>query len=176
MAPCTTLTQHSDPTGIIRSTSVNDANVGRSVDEVARLLDALKFSDEYGQGCPVDWKAGQRGIDMGVDTSQPLTPGPTWQREASPKVTPPQSPPLTKAPAMSTSRPGIARGMNLNWSSSGSWRGKSASNGARPQSMYASGVSLKVPSTPTEAKRPTSLFWDTVNEEAVDANGMLSTA
>lgn len=33
-----------DPTGIIRSSSVNDANLGRSVDEVARLLDALKFS------------------------------------------------------------------------------------------------------------------------------------
>ena len=35
-----------DPTGIIRSTSVNDANVGRSVDEIARLVDALKFSGE----------------------------------------------------------------------------------------------------------------------------------
>lgn len=35
-----------DPTGIIRWLSVSDANVGRSVDEILRVLDALKFTGE----------------------------------------------------------------------------------------------------------------------------------
>lgn len=37
-----------DPTGIIRWLSISDANVGRSVDEVVRVLDALKFT---GKSC-----------------------------------------------------------------------------------------------------------------------------
>jgi peroxiredoxin (alkyl hydroperoxide reductase subunit C) len=44
-----------DPQGIIRHVSVNDLNVGRSVDEVLRVLDALQ-TDEL---CPCNWKPGQ---------------------------------------------------------------------------------------------------------------------
>ena len=44
-----------DPKGIIRHVSVNDLNVGRSVDEVLRLLDAFQ-TDEL---CPCDWIRGQ---------------------------------------------------------------------------------------------------------------------
>jgi lipoyl-dependent peroxiredoxin subunit C len=43
-----------DPEGIIRHVSVNDLNVGRSVDEVLRVLDALQ-TDEL---CPCNWKKG----------------------------------------------------------------------------------------------------------------------
>ena len=44
-----------DPTGIIRHVSVNDLSVGRNVDEVLRVLDALQ-TDEL---CPCNWKAGE---------------------------------------------------------------------------------------------------------------------
>jgi len=50
---------------IIRSVQINDAPVGRSVDETLRLLDAFKHSDEHGEDCPADWKKGDKGIDHG---------------------------------------------------------------------------------------------------------------
>ena len=43
-----------DPEGIIRFASVNDLSVGRNVDEVLRVLDALQ-TDEL---CPCNWKKG----------------------------------------------------------------------------------------------------------------------
>jgi peroxiredoxin (alkyl hydroperoxide reductase subunit C) len=44
-----------DPEGIIRWAQVNDLNVGRSIEEVLRVLDALQ-TDEL---CPCNWKPGQ---------------------------------------------------------------------------------------------------------------------
>src|SRR5205814_1837165 len=44
-----------DPGGIIRHVSVNDLSVGRNVDEVLRVLDALQ-TDEL---CPCNWKKGE---------------------------------------------------------------------------------------------------------------------
>ena len=44
-----------DPQGIIRWVSVNDLNVGRNVQEVIRVLDALQ-TDEL---CPCNWKKGE---------------------------------------------------------------------------------------------------------------------
>jgi lipoyl-dependent peroxiredoxin subunit C len=43
-----------DPDGIIRHASVNDLSVGRSVDEVLRVLDAL----QTGELCPCNWRKG----------------------------------------------------------------------------------------------------------------------
>ena len=44
-----------DPQGTIRWGSVNDLSVGRNVDEVIRVLDALQ-TDEL---CPCNWKKGE---------------------------------------------------------------------------------------------------------------------
>jgi alkyl hydroperoxide reductase subunit AhpC len=44
-----------DPEGVIRFASVNDLSVGRNVDEVLRVLDALQ-TDEL---CPCNWKKGE---------------------------------------------------------------------------------------------------------------------
>jgi peroxiredoxin (alkyl hydroperoxide reductase subunit C) len=44
-----------DPDGVIRWASVNDLSVGRNVDEVLRVLDALQ-TDEL---CPCNWKKGE---------------------------------------------------------------------------------------------------------------------
>ena len=48
-----------DPEGVIRHVSVNDLSVGRSVDEVMRILDALQ-TDEL---CPCNWKKGEPTLE-----------------------------------------------------------------------------------------------------------------
>ena len=47
-----------DPKGIVRAVSINDAPVGRSVDEVLRTVQALKHTDMHGEVCPAGWTPG----------------------------------------------------------------------------------------------------------------------
>jgi lipoyl-dependent peroxiredoxin subunit C len=49
-----------DPEGVIRWVSVNDLSVGRNVEEVLRILDALQ-TDEL---CPCNWKKGDETLDV----------------------------------------------------------------------------------------------------------------
>ena len=48
-----------DPEGVIRHVSVNDLSVGRNVDEVLRVLDALQ-TDEL---CPCNWQRGEPTLE-----------------------------------------------------------------------------------------------------------------
>ena len=48
-----------DPEGVIRHVSVNDLSVGRNVDEVLRVLDALQ-TDEL---CPCNWQKGEKTLE-----------------------------------------------------------------------------------------------------------------
>jgi peroxiredoxin (alkyl hydroperoxide reductase subunit C) len=50
-----------DPEGVIRFASVNDLSVGRNVDEVLRVLDAL----QTGELCPCNWEPGQPTLAAG---------------------------------------------------------------------------------------------------------------
>ncbi|MCK5799447.1 MAG: peroxiredoxin [Deltaproteobacteria bacterium] len=45
--------------GIVRHELVNDLDLGRSVDEALRLLDALQFTEEHGEVCPANWHPGE---------------------------------------------------------------------------------------------------------------------
>ena len=49
-----------DPDGIIRWVNVNDLNVGRNVNEVIRVLDALQ-TDEL---CPCNWEKGEETLKV----------------------------------------------------------------------------------------------------------------
>jgi peroxiredoxin (alkyl hydroperoxide reductase subunit C) len=49
-----------DPEGVIRWASVNDLSVGRNVDEVLRVLDALQ-TDEL---CPCNWRKGEPTLEV----------------------------------------------------------------------------------------------------------------
>jgi peroxiredoxin (alkyl hydroperoxide reductase subunit C) len=49
-----------DPDGVIRYVGVNDLSVGRSVDEVLRVLDALQ-TDEL---CPCNWHKGEETLKV----------------------------------------------------------------------------------------------------------------
>jgi peroxiredoxin (alkyl hydroperoxide reductase subunit C) len=49
-----------DPEGVIRYVGVHDLSVGRNVDEVLRVLDALQ-TDEL---CPCNWKKGEATLEV----------------------------------------------------------------------------------------------------------------
>lgn len=49
-----------DGKGILRQITINDLPVGRDVDETLRLVQAFKFTDEYGEVCPAGWRKGKK--------------------------------------------------------------------------------------------------------------------
>lgn len=51
-----------DPKRVVRAVIYYPLNVGRNVDEVVRLLDALQTADAKGVACPVNWKPGDKVI------------------------------------------------------------------------------------------------------------------
>jgi len=51
-----------DKEGTIRHQLVNDLPLGRSVDEVLRMVDALIFHEEHGEVCPANWKTGAKAM------------------------------------------------------------------------------------------------------------------
>ncbi len=59
-----------DKEGVVRHQVVNDLPLGRSVDEVLRMVDALQFFEKNGEVCPANWKAGARTIKPGVQESK----------------------------------------------------------------------------------------------------------
>ncbi len=51
-----------DKDGIVQHQVVNNLPLGREVDEMLRLVDALQFTEQYGEVCPAGWKKGQSGM------------------------------------------------------------------------------------------------------------------
>ncbi|KAK2149584.1 hypothetical protein LSH36_445g00065 [Paralvinella palmiformis] len=51
-----------DNKGILRQITINDLPVGRSVDEILRLVQALQYSDKHGEVCPANWQPGSDTI------------------------------------------------------------------------------------------------------------------
>ncbi len=51
-----------DKQGIVRSQIVNDLPLGRNIDEMLRLIDALQFHEKHGEVCPAGWNKGDIGI------------------------------------------------------------------------------------------------------------------
>ena len=51
-----------DKEGIVRHQLVNDLPLGRNVDEVLRMVDALQFVEENGEVCPANWNKGKTGM------------------------------------------------------------------------------------------------------------------
>lgn len=47
-----------DKQGVVRHQVVNDMPLGRNVDEVLRMVDALQFVEEHGEVCPANWNPG----------------------------------------------------------------------------------------------------------------------
>ncbi|MEI7839525.1 MAG: peroxiredoxin C [Methylococcaceae bacterium] len=52
-----------DTTGKVRHQVVNDLPLGRDMDELLRMVDALQFHEEHGEVCPAGWKKGDAGMN-----------------------------------------------------------------------------------------------------------------
>ena len=46
---------------------VNDLPVGRSVDELVRLVEAVQYTDKHGEVCPAGWQQGQEAMQASQD-------------------------------------------------------------------------------------------------------------
>lgn len=51
-----------DKAGVVRHQVVNDLPLGRNVDEMIRMVDALQFTEEHGEVCPAGWNKGKAGM------------------------------------------------------------------------------------------------------------------
>lgn len=52
-----------DKEGMVRQQTINDLPLGRNMDELIRLVDALQFTEEHGEVCPAGWNKGDKGMD-----------------------------------------------------------------------------------------------------------------
>ena len=51
-----------DAKGIVRHAVINDLPLGRNVDEMIRMVDAMQFTDEHGEVCAAGWQKGDEGM------------------------------------------------------------------------------------------------------------------
>ncbi len=56
-----------DKDGNVRHQVVNDLPLGRNVDEMLRVIDALQFHEEHGDVCPAGWQKGEDGMTPTAD-------------------------------------------------------------------------------------------------------------
>ncbi|MCP4412715.1 MAG: peroxiredoxin [Gammaproteobacteria bacterium] len=52
-----------DQSGNVRHQVVNDLPLGRNIDEMLRMIDALQFTEEHGEVCPAGWNKGDTGME-----------------------------------------------------------------------------------------------------------------
>jgi peroxiredoxin (alkyl hydroperoxide reductase subunit C) len=57
-----------DKEGVVRHQIVNDMPLGRNIDEVLRLVDALQYSEEHGEVCPANWHKGDRALKENAES------------------------------------------------------------------------------------------------------------
>ena len=51
-----------DADGTVRHAVVNDLPLGRNIDEMLRMIDAMLFTNEHGEVCPAGWQKGDEGM------------------------------------------------------------------------------------------------------------------
>ena len=51
-----------DKDGVVQHQVVNNLPLGRNVDEMLRMVDALQFTEEHGEVCPAGWNKGDKGM------------------------------------------------------------------------------------------------------------------
>ena len=56
-----------DRAGIVRHQVVNDLPLGRDIDEMLRIVDALQFTEEHGEVCPAGWSKGKAGMKASTE-------------------------------------------------------------------------------------------------------------
>ena len=56
-----------DKDGIIQHMVINNLPLGRNIDEMIRMVDALQFTEENGEVCPAGWNKGDEGMKPSSD-------------------------------------------------------------------------------------------------------------
>jgi peroxiredoxin (alkyl hydroperoxide reductase subunit C) len=56
-----------DKTGVVMHQVVNMLPLGRDIDEMLRMVDALQFFEEHGEVCPAGWSKGKPGMNASTD-------------------------------------------------------------------------------------------------------------
>ena len=56
-----------DVNGVVRHQVVNDLPLGRNVDEMLRMVDALAHHNEHGEVCPAGWRKGDEGMNPNAE-------------------------------------------------------------------------------------------------------------
>ena len=51
-----------DKNGVVQQQTINNLPLGRNVDEMLRLLEALQYTEEHGEVCPANWKKGETAM------------------------------------------------------------------------------------------------------------------
>lgn len=51
-----------DADGTVRHAVINDLPLGRNIDEMIRMVDAMIFTNEHGEVCPAGWAKGEEGM------------------------------------------------------------------------------------------------------------------
>ncbi len=51
-----------DRDGMVQHQVVNNLPLGRNVDEMLRMVDALQFTEQHGEVCPAGWNKGDEGM------------------------------------------------------------------------------------------------------------------
>ena len=59
-----------DKDGILRHQQCNDLPVGRNADEFVRLVEAFRYTDQYGEVCPASWKPGKATMEADPDSKK----------------------------------------------------------------------------------------------------------
>lgn len=56
-----------DTNGIVRHQVVNDLPLGRNIDEMLRMVEALQFTEQHGEVCPAGWNKGKAGMKASTE-------------------------------------------------------------------------------------------------------------
>lgn len=56
-----------DKEGVVQHQTVNNLPLGRNVDEMLRMVDALQFFEQNGEVCPAGWHKGESGMQASTD-------------------------------------------------------------------------------------------------------------
>lgn len=56
-----------DKDGVVRHQVVNDLPLGRSIDEMIRIIDALQHNEKHGEVCPANWSAGKDAMNADAE-------------------------------------------------------------------------------------------------------------
>ncbi|SMC16739.1 peroxiredoxin (alkyl hydroperoxide reductase subunit C) [Andreprevotia lacus DSM 23236] len=51
-----------DKNGVVQHQVVNNLPLGRDIDELLRVVDALQFTEQHGEVCPAGWTKGKKGM------------------------------------------------------------------------------------------------------------------